>query len=284
MVGGMDNAFARDMWRSLEPLHAVTYFAAECIADRKALGLRGYWMGYFGSRSAPFGAIGPSVVEATFYNFHPAMVRRAIPDAWSYATPEAILADRANSAAAVLRRVAPDIAEVAEKVVPQLRAAITAASASGRPLFAANRDVPEPDNPVAALWQAITTLREHRGDGHIACLLAEEIEGCDPHVLFAADTGTPPEIWLANRGWTESDWSTAHSRLAARGLVDADGITDTGRALRAHIEARTDALAMTAYQDLPDAGAILTTIAPAAKAVSRSGEVPFPNPMGAHPL
>lgn len=280
----MDNAFARDMWRSLEPLHAVTYFSTECIADRKALGLRGYWMGYFGSRTAPFGAVGPSVVEATFYNFHPAMVRRAIPDAWKFAAPQDILTDRAVSAAKVLRRVVPDIEALAVRVLPDLRAAVAGASAAGRPLFAANRDVPEPDDAVAALWQAVTALREHRGDGHIACLLAEEIDGCQAHVLFSAGTGTPSALLRDNRGWSEDDWGVAHSGLAARGLLTDAGITDTGRALREHIETRTDALAMTAYRDLPAAAALLDAMTPAARTVSRSGEVPFPNPMGAHPL
>ncbi|WP_306362807.1 hypothetical protein [Nocardia sp. CC227C] len=280
----MDTAFAREMWRVLEPLHAVTYFAPECVADRKTLGLRGYWMGYFGSRAAPFGAVRPGVVEATFYNFHPRMVRRAIPDAWDYADPGAILADRSRSAAAALMRVAPDIEELAERVLPGLRAAVAGAPPGGRSLFAANRDVPEPGSPVAALWQAATALREHRGDGHIACLLAEGIDGCEAHVLFSADTGTPEQIWLDNRGWSRDDWDAAAARLRDRGLLAGQEISDAGRALRAHIETRTDALAAAAYRDLPDAADVLKLITPAARLVSRSGAVPFPNPMGAHPL
>lgn len=49
-----------DLWRVLEPMHAVTYFAADCIAANKAVGLRGFWMGYFAARSAPFGTAGPA--------------------------------------------------------------------------------------------------------------------------------------------------------------------------------------------------------------------------------
>ena len=30
------------------------------------LGLKGFWMGYFAGRAAPFGAVGPGLVEATF--------------------------------------------------------------------------------------------------------------------------------------------------------------------------------------------------------------------------
>ncbi|MFD6351619.1 SCO6745 family protein [Nocardia tengchongensis] len=279
----MDNAFARDLWRVLEPLHAITYFAADCRAANKAVGLRGYWMGYFAARSAPFGAVGPSVVEATFYGFHPAMVRRAIPDAWTYATPEAVIATRTIAAAAVLRTVVPDIATVAARTVPHLQRAIESAPAGGRALFAANRDLPTPGDAVHALWQAVTALREHRGDGHVACLLSEGIDGCEAHVLFSAANGFPVQIMRDNRGWTENDWQAAHERLTARGLLDAGGITAAGRALREHIEARTDALAMTAYRDVPGMVETLAVLTPAARAVARSGEVPYPNPMGADP-
>ncbi|MEC3914884.1 SCO6745 family protein [Nocardia sp. CDC160] len=279
----MDNAFARDMWRVLEPLHAVTYFAADCIAANKAVGLRGFWMGYFAARSAPLGAVGPSVVEAAFYNFHPAMIRRAIPDAWGFATPDAVIATRTIAAAAVLRNVVPDIAVIAARAVPHLYEAIAAAPAPGRPLFAANRDLPTPGDAVHALWQAATALREHRGDGHVACLLSEGIDGCEAHVLFSASTGAPEQLWRDNRGWSETDWQAARERLRGRGLLDADGLTDAGRALRQHIEARTDALAMTAYRDVPGMVETLSILTPAARAVVRSGEVPYPNPMGADP-
>ncbi|MFB8006601.1 hypothetical protein [Nocardia sp. NPDC056000] len=279
----MDSSFARTMWRTLEPLHAITYFSPECVAANKAVGLRGFWMGYFATRSAPFGAAGPNLVEATFYNFHPAMIRRAIPDAWTFATPEAVLKTRRTAAASVLRSITPDIETVAATTLPTLHAAIESAAAPGRALFAANRDLPAPADPVEALWQAATTLREHRGDGHVACLLAEGIDGCEAHVLFATHSGTPADWWQANRGWTESDWASAQSRLRSRDLISDTGLTDAGRELRAHIESRTDALAMTAYESVPAIADALAVLTPAAKAVARSGAVPYPNPMGADP-
>lgn len=279
----MSDVLARDIWRVLEPVHAVSYFADACIADRKALGLRGYWMGYFASRSAPLGAVGPGVIEATFYNFHPAMIRRAIPDAWTFVRPAEVLADRARSAAAVLRRTVPDIDEVAVRTRAGLRAAVTGAPTQGRALFAANRDLPEPEDPVEALWQAATALREHRGDGHVACLLAEGIDGCAAHVLFNAETGAPDNLWRDNRGWSEQDWAQAGQRLTERGLLADGRLTDAGRALRAHLEARTDALAMTAYHDVPDLPALIDALLPAAELISASGEVVHPSPLGADP-
>ena len=45
-------------------------------------------MGYFAAgRAAPMGRVGPEIVFATFYNFSMAHVRRAIPDAWTFAPP-----------------------------------------------------------------------------------------------------------------------------------------------------------------------------------------------------
>src|SRR5262245_66460441 len=88
---------ARQMWRVLERYHAMIYFAPEAREAFTAAGLKGYWMGYFASRAAALGSVPANVVAATFYNFHPHMVARAIPDAWSFSSPERILAARYQS-------------------------------------------------------------------------------------------------------------------------------------------------------------------------------------------
>src|SRR5262249_17746670 len=44
---------ARRMWTLFEPIHTVTYFAAEARAAFEAAGVRGFWRGYFAGRSAP---------------------------------------------------------------------------------------------------------------------------------------------------------------------------------------------------------------------------------------
>jgi hypothetical protein len=76
---------ARAMWKLFEPLHAVTYFADECLEQYRAVGLKGFWMGYFAGRAAPMGAVTPGLVDATFFSFNPDRVNRALPDAWSLA-------------------------------------------------------------------------------------------------------------------------------------------------------------------------------------------------------
>jgi hypothetical protein len=65
---------ARRMWRALEPVHAVTYFAPESQAACEAIGTKGYWASYFALRAAPLGAAPAEIVAALFYNFHPGLV------------------------------------------------------------------------------------------------------------------------------------------------------------------------------------------------------------------
>ncbi|MDL4818153.1 SCO6745 family protein [Actinomadura opuntiae] len=276
----MDDSIARDMWMVLEPLHAVTYFSPECLEANKGVGLKGFWMGYFGSRGAPLGAVPAGVVEATFFGFHPSRVRRAVPDAWRFASPESILAARGTAAARALRRIVPGIDAVAAEAAPMLHRAVEAADAAGRPLFAANRDLNMPNDPVEALWQAATALREHRGDGHVAVLTSEGLDGLTSNVLAAAVGAVTSDQMLRSRGWTQEQWDEASAALAARGLVDGGTATDAGRSLKSRIEGRTDALAAPPYRVLDDPKALYERLVPAARAVADAGEMPFPNPIG----
>jgi len=58
---------ARLTWKALEPYHAMIYFSPEASAAYKTLGLKGYWMGYFASRSASMGAVPAEVVDARLH-------------------------------------------------------------------------------------------------------------------------------------------------------------------------------------------------------------------------
>src|SRR3954447_13270199 len=103
------------MWMLFEPLHAVTYFAPEARAEFEGAGLRGFWRGYFASRSAPLGLAPAAVTTALYANFAPRMVERAIPAVWELAAPERALAARLEGSVAALTRllhghdIAPDI-------------------------------------------------------------------------------------------------------------------------------------------------------------------------------
>ena len=273
---------ARELWHRLEAVHAVLYFDDHPRQVLSDAGLRGFWMGYFAARSAPMGAVDAPVVTATFFNFHPSMVERAIPDAWTYASPEQVLDARRSAAVDTLTRLVPDAAEHAERIAPELQYVIDSTPDSGRPLFAANRALEPGDDPVARLWQAATSLREHRGDGHVAALTTLDLDGCEAHVLSAAWKGLPAEMIRATRGWSEDDWVGAVHRLSRRGWIgDDEQLTDKGREAREQIERLTDVLAWSAYRVLDDDGDdLLAALRPFSDAVLDSGVITFPNPMG----
>jgi hypothetical protein len=271
---------ARRMWRALEPLHAVTYFAPESRAAGEALGLRGFWRGYFGQRAAPLGAVPAEVVTAAFYNFAPGFVARSVPAIWSVASPEELLAARVDAVDRALRRTlpvdGPEVAEAAELA----REAAGSASTAGRTLAAANAALTWPDAPHLQLWHAQTILREQRGDGHVAALVAADVDPLEALVLFSAAREVPAEQMQSARGWTPDEWAAAEARLAAR---DLDGAA--GAALYAEIEARTDAAADRPWRALgPRADRLVELAAPLVGRVLAAGDFMAGNPMGMRPL
>lgn len=282
----MDASVARRLHRSIEPYHALIYFAPEAIDGAKALGLKGYWMGYFATRAAPMGPVAPAVVTATFYNFKPAVVERAIPDAWSFASPEACLALRYDAASAALRRLLGDEVVGSDAVKEAAELALEAAAACdtvGRTLAAAWQAVPVPTEPHLALWHAATVLREHRGDGHLAALVDAELDGCQVHVTFAGTGQIGREVLQGTRGWSDDEWDAAVAGLEARGWVDGGGtLTAEGAARRQAIEDRTDELALAPYRALGDerTARLHELTRPLAVAIAEAGGVPNPNPTG----
>jgi hypothetical protein len=280
-----DRPNARTWWRCVEPLHAVTYFAPECRQALTAVGLRGFWMGYFAARAAPLGTVGPATVCATFFNFHQTLVGRAIPDAWTFADPSSILRARRTGAATALRRVDPSVEQRAEALLPWLDRVVDAADGSGRVLFSANRalgEVGEPGGPVEALWQACTSLREHRGDGHVAALTAGGLDGCEALVLFALSEGIPGALFRDSRGWSPDEWEAARGRLEGRGLVAGGQLSSAGAELRRSVEQLTDELAGPPYAALEDEEqlVVLEGLQQLVRSVMAAGVIPFPNPIG----
>ncbi|HEY6428728.1 MAG TPA: hypothetical protein VIX84_16015, partial [Acidimicrobiales bacterium] len=132
-------------------------------------------------------------------------------------------------------------------------------------------------------WQACTTLREHRGDGHVAALVTHDLRGLEAHLLAAGAKGVPADLLRENRGWSEEEWEAARAEFAQRGLLHADGrVTDAGRTLHASVETLTDDLAAPAYAALSDGALedLYGALRACAADVQASGLYPYPNPMG----
>ncbi|EFL28083.1 conserved hypothetical alanine-rich protein [Streptomyces himastatinicus ATCC 53653] len=282
----MELSLVRYAWHTAEPVHAVLYYAPETQAATAPLGLPGRWMWYFGCRAAPLGAIGAAAATSVFYHLAPAMVSRSVPVLWDHATPHDFLRARLAAMDAALRRLAgpvlgaPGLVRAAELATA---AATVVDGAGGRPLGAANAALPVPDEPHLALWQALTTLREYRGDGHVAVLAGQEIEPCAAHVLAAASGRSPRSDAEKYHKWTEGQWSGAFGELVRRGWLREDGtLTAAGADVRERIEKDTDRLAARPYRALGRARTeeLVACVRPFADLVMTAGAVPVPNPVG----
>jgi hypothetical protein len=279
-------ATARRMWTLFEPVHVISYFAPAAKGAFEQAGLRGFWRGYFAGRAAPIGRVGAAPVVAAFFSFAPPMVGRALPAVWDLISPAEALAVREAGAVAALRELLglgegdpapPQVAEAAGRLAD----AAGNLDVAGRTLGASNAALPVPAEPLARLWHAATVLREHRGDGHIAALVAADVDGPEALALRAGVHLSERDQMQPARGWTDDEWDAAAARLVRRGLLQPDGAaTPAGTRLHQGIEAATDQAAARPWARLADGQAdelaeLLLPIASACAVV-----LPFPNPVG----
>ncbi|OXM44976.1 hypothetical protein CFP71_39390 [Amycolatopsis thailandensis] len=240
---------------TFDVLHSLTYFAPETEAALTGAGLRPGRMTYFAGRAAPMGAVSPGVVAATFYNFNPDLVAKYIPRAWTLAAPEKIIEARFEAVDATLTRllgkdtlVSEQVAEAAELA----REATGGCQVDGRPLYAGHADLAWPAEPHLVLWHAITLLREHRGDGHIAALVLNGLDGLSALVSHTATgKGFLAAAAKASRGWSDEQWDGAAAKLRDKGFLDAEGgLTEAGNDLRERIEDATNAASTGPWEHL----------------------------------
>jgi hypothetical protein len=277
------------MWTLFEPIHAVIYFTPEGRSAFERAGLRGFWRGYFAGRAAPLGTVSAAVVGASFFNFAPAFVARAIPGVWELISPEEALRTRLTSAADALGSLLAGREPEVQAAADLLWRAVGELDCAGRVLAAANVALParwdgatgsSGSADLTRLWQAATVLREHRGDGHFAALATADIDGCEA-VVLRCGLDLRREDMQPIRGWTDEQWADAQSRLADRGWVGPDGkLTSAGRDAHAGVEEATDRAASRPWARI---GAEATTglatmLTPLAKACANV--IPYPSPIG----
>jgi hypothetical protein len=267
---------ARKMWRTLEPYHGLVYFTPHAATAYAKLGIEGR-DGYFASRAAPLGPVSAELVIATFYNFHPGLVRHAIPAVWEKASPSQILEARLEAVDLALREILGEVVdgdEISQAAMLSERAA-RAASIVGRPLFAGHASLAWPDPPHLVLWHAISLLREFRGDGHIAALVAVDLDPVEALITHAsaADGEIAISVLQQSRSWPEDEWESAKDRLRERGLIDGEGLTDAGVELRTRVEAMTDEAAAGAWTDLStdEADQLRALVRPWSRAIVQDG-------------
>jgi hypothetical protein len=249
VTGDPAERWARACWAAAEPFAIAAFFTEEARAAAREMGLPSI-ASYVVFRAAPLGAADPAVAAAAFRSF-PRGTFDILPVAWSRTSP----ADAVRRTHAVVTEwcatVYPgqSVAGAADELAGVVRGLDTA----GRPLAAANQAVPPPDEPWARLWRALTALREHRGDAHVAALVATGLTVPESEVLMAAWATGRVDLALLRRTRRIDDaaWSAATAELAGRGLLTATGaLTEAGRALRDGVEAATDRASADPYRRL----------------------------------
>ncbi len=206
-----------------------------------------------------------------------------MPDAWLFASPAHVLEARLAGAGAALGRLLDGHDAEVRAAAHLARRAVEGLTVAGRPLGAANAALPWPDDPRLVLWQAAGVVREHRGDGHVAALVAAGLDGVEALVSMVGTGAVPRSLLQVARGWDDAEWEAAEARLAGRGWLAADGaLTSEGAAARTGIEALTDRLATEPWDRLGPEGTeeLRALLVPLARAVAASGVVPVPNPIG----
>lgn len=263
---------ARRFLGAAEPIADVAFFAPEVVEKVSALGLEP-WPVYFMGRAAPLGAVPSSVVASTFFNFSPVLVAEAVR--WDIASPSAVLAARQPAILAALQRVlgTMDVSRAAAL----LREAVSACRPEGRSLFAAWTSVPWPSEDLLAVWQGATLLREYRGDGHIAVLVAHGLDAIDAILLHNGYRDGKMSWVLVSRAWGDEAYNEGIARLAKRGFVNPDGsLTDGGMKFREMIEMETDRVALPPFEHLGEEKSeeLLSLLTPIAAAAIEAKAVP----------
>src|SRR5207302_7438913 len=137
-----------------------------------------------------------------------------------------VLGARLDAADAALRRAlgeavgAPEMARAA--ALARTAAEAVSEHVEGRPLFAAHARLDWPEEPHLVLWHAQTLLREYRGDGHVAALVAAGLDAPEALITHGATATVGMDVLQRSRAWPQEEWRAADDRLRYRGWLDPD--------------------------------------------------------------
>ena len=276
-TGELPTGLVRTVGLTTAPLWLLSLVAPEVGAEFDKLGLSPSER-YFPARAAPLGAASSELVVSTFFNFSPAAVEPVLPVAWAKAAPEAVLAAQLSGIDAALRRAFSDVGAQVGELAGLLCTAAEAACErpEGRPLFAAWSSLGWPEEAHLQLWHAHYLLREFRGDGHIAALVAEGLTGLEALVLHVVHVPAIGPIFRSSRAWTDAEWNGAVDDLTSDGLLSPGpelALSEAGLALREGIELRTDELAIPAWAAIGRQGCerVLELMKPVQAALTAAG-------------
>lgn len=238
---------------AIEPLATICFWAEPAYDEYAALGLD-FLQGYVFGRGCVLGDASPPVVAAAFGVFEPGLVADLFASGRAVCSVEDVRAAKERGAVASLRAVlgAPSEVEGLDDVVAVLRRACEAADPTGRALHAGLAGMDWPEDPLGQLWHACSVLREHRGDGHLAALVAAGLDGVQANELTELWVGWDPLSYTGSRAWAPERMDAGTSDLEARGWVADGRLTEEGLRVRRSLEEATDRAAAGAVGAIAD--------------------------------
>lgn len=286
---------ARALAKAIEPVVGQVYFAPECHKRYVALGFGDSPGGskegvafpdgpaYFTSRGSALGQAPGELVAAAFGVFNPEVVVPAVSYGWTLTDAATIAEERLRGAVEQLVRLLGERPEGVDRAVELLQRATAPLEPWGRALFAGTLSQPLPGTPLGDLFRLGDRLREFRGDSHIAAWVAAGFDAVEIGLLTEPYWGLPARSYIRTRAWTNDHLDGAEERLRAAGLMDADGLTEAGRAAREDIELATDSQVAPAVAALgDDLDELIAVLTPMSQRVMAGNGYP-PSPLAISP-
>lgn len=223
---------------AIEPLATICFWSEPVYDEYAALGLD-FLQGYVYGRGCVLGDVEPSVAAAAFGVFEPGLVADLFRSGRQTCGVAEVRSAKERGAVTALRECLGDPDDLAD-VVTALRRATDAADPTGRALHAGLTGLPWPEDLLGQLWHACSILREHRGDGHLAALVAAGLDGVQANQLTELWIGWDPLSYTGSRAWSPEAMSAGTGSLEQRGWVVDGGLTEAGRRVREELEETTD--------------------------------------------
>ena len=230
---------ARALRDALEPVAAHAFWSTATRQAMAALGLDAT-SAYVRGRAAAVGAATAPVVISAFAWFEPGLIESAYHAGPADLTPADLNRTRSAATGASLRAVRPDADP--SWLADTLTAATAAGASLGRCLFSARRAQIPPSDPFERLWWASETLRDHRGDSHIAAVAVAGVGPVEMNILTELALGGQLGSYTATRGWSPAAIEDAARTLRRCGWLSGGDLTAEGRNVRTSIERDTDRL------------------------------------------
>jgi len=242
---------ARALASALEPFAGQVYFAPECHEGYEKLGFNpspGLFgnvaapdgAAYFCSRGSVMGQVPGEVIAAAFGVFNPAVVVPLVDHGWGLTDAATICEARTAGATGQLVRILGNRPDGLGRATELLARAAEPLRPEGRPLFAGQRSLGLPGDPMGDAWRLADTLREYRGDSHTTAWTSAGFDATEIGLLTEPYWGLPLRTYVRSRSWSDADLDAAEARLVARRFLADGTLTDEGRAAREAVEVATD--------------------------------------------